>query len=329
MEIFDEIDSICNSVAEDIASQEVSVNTNDRWMFYLSLSDAYSRRDLHPDDDDVLKKVQRLFRVANYPYELIYPDDERAFPEFAFDIPENTSFKFLVKFFEIIERMPLYLSAGYEHKDKQEIKLMSDWWFIYRLTELQTDEIRRRIVNLEKREISIYYEDKEIERWKKRMLWNMEYAFDCDIRTDFIQISGLKDSTERLVKTTYYNLRDDDVSWRHTQDKSTNVRMCHFNPTGWYLCRVVCGSRWSDDHYKVHYMILVFKAFDSSDVYWFIKDSTDVGCSVTWEQYRRDIIIEFIGKTDGNAVSQQIEYKECCCKADILQQQSSKIMCAR
>jgi len=123
MDIFDEIDNICNSIAEDIASQEVSVNTNDRWMFYLSLSDAYSRRDLHPDDDDVLKKVQRLFRVANYPYELIYSDDERAFPEFAFDIPERTSFKFLVKFFEIIEQMPLYLSAGYEHQiDERELK---------------------------------------------------------------------------------------------------------------------------------------------------------------------------------------------------------------
>ena len=327
MEIFDEIDSICNSIAEDVASQEVSVDTNDRWMFYLSLSDAYSRRDLHPDDDDVLKKVQRLFRVANYPYELIYPDDERAFPEFAFDIPERTSFKFLVKFFEIIERMPLYLSVGYEHKDKQEIKLMSDWWFIYRLTDLPTDEIRRRIVNLHKREISIYYEDKAIERLKKRILWNMEYAFD--IRIDFIQIRCLNDANEKFVKTTYYNLRDDNVSLWHTQDKSSNVRMRHFDPTGWYLSRVVCGSRWSDDHYKVHYMILVFKAFDSSDVYWFIKDSTDVSCSVTWEQYRRDIIIEFIGKTDGNAVSQQIEYKEYCRKADILQQQSSNLMCAR
>lgn len=313
MSSFDDLDNIFNDVIEEIATQEVTVESDKTWMFYITMSDSYTRRDLRPDDDIILKQIRKLFRIANYPCELIYSDEVTEYPEFAFDIPKRTSFKFLVKFYELVEKMPLYLYNNHEYEDVKEIKTMTLSRFVTYLTDPATpvEYILRRMINLEKRQISIYYENKEIERLKKRMCWKMDYAFDCDISTDYIQIKPFKDERERLNKTTYWNLRDDSNSWFHTQDKSTIVKLSDFDSKGWYLCRVLCGSRWTFGHtHQVHYLILVFKSFNTSDVYWFVKDSSDLDRSKFWVEYRRRILTEFVGKTDAEPIYREIEYKE-------------------
>lgn len=109
MNSFDELDNIFNDVVEEISTQDIKVESDKKWMFYISMSDSHTRRDLHPYDDITLKQIRKLFRIANYPCELIYSNDVTEYPEFAFDIPKHTSFKFLVKFYELVEKMPLYL----------------------------------------------------------------------------------------------------------------------------------------------------------------------------------------------------------------------------
>ena len=55
MNSFDELDNIFNDVVEEISTQEVTVESDKTWMFYISMSYSYTRRDLHPYDDITLR----------------------------------------------------------------------------------------------------------------------------------------------------------------------------------------------------------------------------------------------------------------------------------
>ena len=119
MNMRDELDEqIFDDIVVDIITADVEVEKPKKWNRFLSLSQHYKSK----YDALILKRISNIFRANNYPYELIYTEYEEI-PEFAFDCSIRYSFKFLVKFFETIDKMPLFLTYNTDDNDAVVIKI--------------------------------------------------------------------------------------------------------------------------------------------------------------------------------------------------------------
>lgn len=304
MNMKDELEEqIFDDIVADIITADVEVEEPKKWNRFLSLSRNYNSK----YDALILKRISNIFRANNYPFELIYTEDDREIPEFAFDCSFRYSFKFLVKFFEVITKMPLFLTYNIDDADAEVIKNMTLVQFIRKMKPAwDYSFIERRILALQKREIKLYYEENEIKRHRGRMCWNHECKFDIDFETEhYIQIKRLENGNEKLYKTTYQFFREEPYN-----RSRTTVRMSELEFNGLYLTRVICGSRWTSDYnHQIHYMILVIKSLKKSDVYWYTKDSADISKPKFWVEFRRSILSQLVG-SDATPIYKRIEFEE-------------------
>ena len=298
-------EQIFDDIVADIITADVEVEKTKKWDRFLSLSRNYNSK----YDALILKRISNIFRVNNYPFELIYTEDDNEIPEIAFDSNIRYSFKFLVKFFEVIDNMPLFLTYNTDDNDAVVIKNLTLVQFLRKIKPTwDYSFIERKNLALQKREIKFFYEENEIKRHIKRMCWNHECKFDIDFETEhYIQIKRLKNDNEKLYKTTYQFFTEDSLFNNHSR---TVVRMSDFEPNGLYLTRVICGSRWTSDYsHQLHYMILVIKSLTKSDVYWYTKDSTDITKPKFWVEFRRSILSQLVS-SDATPIYKKIEFEE-------------------
>ena len=261
MSMRNELDEhIFDDIVADIITADVEVEEPKKWNRFLSLSRNYNSK----YDALILKRISNIFRANNYPFELIYTEDDKEIPEFAFDCSIRYSFKFLVKFFEVIDKMPLFLTYNIDDNDAVVIKNLTLVQFLRKIKPAWDYAfIERGTLKLQNREIKLYYEENEIKRHIGRMCWNHECKFDIDFETEhYIQIKRLENDNEKLYKTTYQFFREESP---YNNRSRTVVRMGEVETNGLYLTRIICGSRWTSDYnHQIHYMILVIK---SSTIY--------------------------------------------------------------